>query len=169
MAENTGVRTYAGIGSRRAPDDVLALCIRIAAKFRRNGWRLRSGHSIGCDQAFEVGARGEADVFLPWKDFEAESPVLGRKFIMPSVPALEVVGRYHPAVERLSMSGMRLHARNAHIILGASLNDPASYVLCWTPDEQRSGTAMGLRIARAYNIPVHNLNDPEVRELWESW
>lgn len=163
------VRRYAGIGSRRAPDDVLALCIRVAEKLKRNGWYLRTGHAIGCDQAFEAGAGKLAEVFLPWKDYEENIPVLGEKFIMPTVPAMEIVAALHPAPERLSMAAVRLHARNCHIILGRCLNDPVDHVVCWTPDEERGGTAMGLRVAREHGIPVHNLHEEGARRRWESW
>lgn len=160
--------TYAGIGSRRAPADVLELCTRIAHQNRDRGRKLRSGHAIGCDQAFELGAGAYAEVFLPWKDFEESCPTWGTVFIMPSISALEVVQEHHPAPHRLSMAGMRLHARNCHIILGRCLNDPVDYVICWTRDEERSGTAMGLRVARAYGIPVYNLANAQTRASWEA-
>lgn len=159
--------TYAGIGSRRAPHDILGLCTRIARCMVKRDWILRSGHAIGCDQAFELGACEESEVFLPWKDYESEVPLRGGFMIMPTVEALQMVPEYHPAPERLSMAVARLHARNCHIILGPHLNEPVDRVICWTADESRGGTSFGLRMARALDIPIHNLHDNRVRRDYE--
>lgn len=161
------MRLYAGIGSRRAPAPTLSLCTSIARHLRVRGWVLRTGHAIGCDQAFEDGAGDRSEVFLPWKDYEFAAPLNGEVFRMPSAQALEMAVELHPAPERLSMPAIRLHARNCHILLGRCLNDPVAAVVCWTKDEERGGTAFGLRLARKHEIPVHNLWNPEVREEWE--
>lgn len=158
---------YAGIGSRRAPADVLGLCTRIASTLAARGRVLRSGHAIGCDQAFEAGAGDRAEVFLPWRDYEGDVEVLGQVRLMPTVKAIEMVPGFHPAPERLSMASLRLMARNAHIILGPMLDEPVGLVICWTLDEERGGTSAGLRLARQRDIPVCNLAERAVRVHWE--
>lgn len=162
------MKTYAGIGSRRAPDEILGLCSLIGGAMRRHGWILRSGHAIGCDQAFEFGARDEAEVYLPWKDYEADHELLANvAFVMPTIEAIQMVPKYHPAPMRLSMSSIRLLARNCHILLGPGLDMPVDRVICWTEDEERGGTSFGLRIARELGITVDNLADPVVHSLYE--
>lgn len=167
-------KIYAGIGSRQVPPEIEMLCRQIAVMLRAQGWHLRSGHAIGCDQAFERGAREDATVFLPWKDYEDQAPLYATGVqLVPSIASLETVAKYHPAVERLSMAAIRLHGRNAHIILGDKLDDPVDQVVCWTPNEKRGGTSQALRIAEDYGIPVHNLNDPLVaaefkRACWDA-
>lgn len=71
---------------------------------------------------------------------------------------------HHPAWERLGRGARSLHARNCHQILGRDLNDPAAFVVCWTPDgattdpgPSTGGTGQALRIAAAHGIPVFNL------------
>jgi hypothetical protein len=75
---------------------------------------------------------------------------------------------HHPAWERLSPGPRALHARNCHQILGRDLNDPVSFVVCWTPDgattnpgPSTGGTGQALRIAAAHGISVFNLARPE--------
>lgn len=164
------MRCYAGIGSRRAPDHVLGLCTRLGVKMCQHGWVLRSGHAIGCDQAFEAGAyspdRVRAQIFLPWKDYESEIPATGQVQRVPVTAAIHLVARYHPTPERLSRAAVRLHARNCHILLGPALDDPVDRVICWTRNEARGGTAFGIRVARELGIPVHNLADEDVRSAY---
>ena len=82
----------------------------------------------------------------------------------------------HPAWSRCSKSVRSLHARNAHEILGADLDDPVSFVVCWTPDgsidgasRQSGGTGQALRIAALYSVPVFNLRRPEHRARIERY
>lgn len=57
-------------------------------------------------------------------------------------------------------------ARNAQIILGATLTKPAQQVICWTPGGVAiGGTAVGIRLAMAYWLPVWNLGLPDEMEL----
>lgn len=161
---------YAGIGSRQAPPEILGLCTRIAHRLRGLGDTLRTGHAIGCDQAFERGAEHNAEVFLPWRDYEQDVYVWGRLWPMPTIEAIQMVPKYHPAPERLSMAAVRLHARNLQILLGPVVKldpEPVDRVICWTADEKRGGTAFGIRAARELGIPVHNLHDPFVRAGYE--
>jgi hypothetical protein len=44
--------TYAGIGARHTPPDVLALMHRIAGALAQRCWVLRTGGAPGADQAF---------------------------------------------------------------------------------------------------------------------
>lgn len=165
MSPGESIQRYAGIGSRRAPSHILGLCGLIAHTLRGEGWTLRSGHAIGCDQAFEYDAEAEAEVFLPWRDFESDVLcTASRVRLMPSIEAIEMVERVHPTPARLSMASVRLHARNCHIILGDDLGTPVDRVICFTADEHKGGTAFGLRLARQRRIPIDNLADPKVFE-----
>lgn len=157
---------YAGIGSRKAPPEILGLCRRIAEKLR-DDWTLRTGHAIGCDQAFELGAGAFAHVFLPWHDFEVEVQTQGAVWQQPQVRAESMVDDYHPAPHLLSTAARKLHARNCHILLGPNLDDPVKKVICWTRNENRGGTALGVRIAHSHGIPVHNLYESYTRRMYE--
>jgi hypothetical protein len=75
-----------------------------------------------------------------------------------------MAAEHHPAWDRLGRGPRALHARNCHQILGRDLNDPASFVVCWTPDGATTqpgpatgGTGQALRIAASHSIQVFNL------------
>lgn len=158
---------YAGIGSRETPQDTLVWMYEHAAQLADCGWWLRSGGAPGADSAFENGANLQAvprmgrnafkQIFLPWDGFQqryvAEDPQ--HIFTPPSEKAFEIAKKYHLAWHKCSDGARSLHARNSHIILGPHLAEPVKFVLCWTPwGEGGGGTGQGIRIARAYNIPV---------------
>ncbi len=50
------IRYYAGIGSRKTPEEILVIMTHIAVRMRNLGWVLRSGCALGADTAFENGA-----------------------------------------------------------------------------------------------------------------
>lgn len=145
---------YAGVGSRETPEDVCVFMKTIAERLGSRGWVLRSGGARGADTAFAAGA--------PRKQVFRHSDPLPQA-------ALDSVARFHPAPGRLTAVGWRLHARNAQIVLGANLDDPVRFVLCWTPGGSGSGgTGQALRIARAHGIPVYDFgvagNEGAVRQ-----
>lgn len=166
------MKAYAGIGSRRTPPLVLAAMETIAAALAEGGWTLRSGHAPGADQAFERGAGGSAEVYLPWVGFEEDVPVLGKTMPYPSTTAHWIAADHHPAWNYLKRGARTLHARNSHQILGLELGDPSAFVLAWTPDgsvdgtgKDGGGTAQALRVATAYGVPVLNLKNRDARRL----
>lgn len=168
-------RAYAGIGSRATPPAVLELMTRAASWLSTEGWVLRTGMATGADQAFYGGAstRGALELYLPWPTFEADAhaPNCGsEQFVLgqPTAAAYELAARFHPAWSRLTRAVRALHARNAHQVLGADLQSPARFVLCWTPDgsldgrgQRVGGTGQALRIAHHHDIPIFNLARPE--------
>ena len=159
--------SYAGIGSRSTPPDVLSLMEAIAIKFSALDYTLRSGHAPGADQAFERGAGGNAEIYLPWPSFEAGVPPHGKVFPMPDASAYNVAAKYHPAWDRCSRGARMLHARNSHQVLGQNLDDPVEFVVCWS--DGAGGTEQALRIAADKNIPVDNLYDDATRALYSDW
>lgn len=157
------MRKYAGIGSRRTPEEMLRLMSRVAARLGELGLVLRTGGAPGADQAFMSGAAGSlVEVFLPWPSYEG----LGGKARLdrPLPGAFEIASRHHPAWGGLKDSVRALMARNVHVLLGASLEEPAAFVLYWTEDEGRGGTAHALRVARAYGILTVHLGKPDALE-----
>lgn len=153
---------YAGIGSRETPDEILDVMQEIALDLGGRGFVLRSGHAPGADQAFEKGARGyDAQIFLPWMGFgrtvAIDAPHVQH---LPTHNALNTVSKYHPNPKALSAGARLLHARNAQIVLGQSLDDPVDFIICWTKDAKGGGgTGQALRIARDKRIPWFDLAD----------
>jgi hypothetical protein len=167
-------RIYAGIGSRRAPGDVLELIERLARRLRQRGWTCRTGHAPGCDQAFERGAGRQAEVYLPWPTFERSVPLQAGTIIeRPEPEAFDLAAALHPAWPRLGRGVRALVARNGHQVLGRDLRTPVSAVVCWTPDAATAlreispatgGTGQALRIACRHGIPILNLARPDHRK-----
>lgn len=162
---------YAGIGARATPAPILGMMRRLARALDARGFTLRSGGATGADSAFEAGADG-AEVFLPWRGFNGRAAPIG--FDCPTPEAHALSARFHPNWASLSYSARRLHARNAHQVLGLDLSTPALFVLCWTPDgavaatsSTTGGTGQAIRIAAAHEVPVFNLARPEHRATWE--
>lgn len=151
------MKTYAGIGSRETPENLLDIMIHIGATLAKAGWLLRSGAANGADTAFESGcdqSRGAKEIFLPWRYYnQSRSP-----YYQPSDKAFDIAAEFHPAWSKLSDSVMKLHARNVHIMLGEHCDTPVDMVICWTPEGRvQGGTGQALRMADGYNIPVFNL------------
>jgi hypothetical protein len=122
----------------------------LACALRLGGYWLRSGGAEGADSAFELGA----SFMKPGTGRHGRARIFRADDATPM--AIEMARRHHPCWGLCDTYARRLHGRNAMIILGPELNEPVKFVLCWTPDEEKGGTALGIRIARARGIPVVN-------------
>jgi len=166
---------YAGIGSRSTPGKILMLMRDIGVELAYDGYVLRSGHAPGADQAFEQGAGGLAEIFLPWQNYESGTLIKTGSHVSLTPPkiAYEIAADFHPAWDRLSEPVRKLHARNVQQIFGPTCDEesePVEFVICWTPDGKASGgTGQAIRVAEAFGIPVRNLRDPEQYRLASEW
>ncbi|MDI3258371.1 MAG: hypothetical protein QJR02_01420 [Sinobacteraceae bacterium] len=149
---------YAGIGARETPADVCLLMTRVATKLARRGMILRSGGARGADAAFEAGVSDPnfKEIYLPWKGFAGNSST--RCGVTDE--ARRLAEQFHPRWSSLRPAAQLLVARNGFQVLGADLQSPSAFVLCWTKNgEAVGGTGQAIRIALARNIPVFNLFD----------
>ena len=147
---------YAGIGSRSTPESILEKFIEIASELAVKGCILRSGGADGADLAFEYGCvqkDGKMEIFIPWANFNNNPS----RLFNPTPEAFELSSKYHPYWHNLKQGAKRLHARNAHQILGLDLKTPVDFVICWTG--LSGGTNQALRIAKSYKIPIFNFID----------
>ena len=167
--------TYAGIGSRETPNNILHLMDAIATHLSLLGFTLRSGGAPGADSAFESGcdrAAGKREIYIPWPGFQHRFSVRDdRGFVQVGVGknALDMAAKYHPAWERCSRGAQALHARNCYQVLGRRLDTPVNFVICWTKHAAGSGgTGQALRIAKDHDIPIYDLCDPDARAYWEN-
>lgn len=154
--------SYAGIGSRETPPDVLASMRQIAGTLEAKGWLLHSGAAPGADSAFESGT-SKREVFLPWKGFEGRS---GAGYTVPSgqtkAKAEEIAAAHHPRWQYLTRGAKALHTRNVLQIHGKDLESPVSAVICWTKGGRgEGGTGQAIRIAKGMGIPVLDLGGTE--------
>lgn len=157
---------YAGIGSRRTPNDILPVMQDFAYAMKHAV--LRTGGAEGADMAFEFGANlsySKREIYLPWKGFNG---CLNAELHEPTEQAMQVAEHYHPGWCYLKRPARLLMGRNSHQVLGRNLDDPVEMVVCWTPDGsldgsggQSGGTGQALRIAADRGIEVFNLQRPE--------
>lgn len=145
---------YAGIGSRRTPDAIIAQMKLAGAMLAIQGYTLRSGmapRSVpyvpgtdSADLAFEAGC----------------DSVSGAKVIRCTSmwePALTHAAAFHPNWQACNEHARSLHARNSLIMLGDTLDTPVAFVACYTDGGGVvGGTGQALRIARHLSIPVFN-------------
>lgn len=171
-------KVYAGIGARRTPSDVLDVMRETAYFLAKHGWTLRSGGAPGADTAFEAGAYEayatephipQPDIFLPWPCFNDHRA--DDRHSAPYPGAMNIAAHHHPAWARCNGPARLLHARNAHIILGADVHHPfvPRFVICWTSRGKRGGgTGQALRIADYYGVPIYDLALSAARDFVES-
>ena len=148
------MKSYAGIGARDCPKWILDLLAKTAYWLSYKGYILRSGAAEGCDSAFEYGCdkgTGQKEIFLPWKGFNNSKSTL----VVKDEKAFDVAKLYHPRFDTLSNGAKKLQVGSSHQVLGWNLNEPSSFVLCYTKNGNgNGGTGQALRIAKGYNIPI---------------
>lgn len=162
---------YAGIGSRTTPNDVCRKMTSIARQLRDKGYILRTGGAVGADAAFALGAGKDAEIFLPWANYNRDENTFDKHaMIYKGVcdDAIRIAKQFHPAYDLLSYGATKLIARNTYQILGPNLDDPVHFVICWTPSTNHGGTSQAIRIANHHHVPVYNLHDEDTYETIES-
>lgn len=160
------MKSYAGIGSRETPGHIGKMMVEIAQFLEKQHVILRSGGATGADTFFESGvSTGEMkEIYLPWRGFNGNR---SNRWSIPE-PAFEIAKTYHGGFDRLSPGAQKLMARNTQQILGAELDDPVMFVICFTQDgcESRTtrnrltgGTGQAIAIASDLSIPIVNLRN----------
>jgi len=165
-----------GLGLGKPRRNFLLKTKKLAVQLTVAGYQLRSGGATGADSAFLAGALAAEDavvspravVYLPWEGYNRVEERPGMKVVTKIVPeAFEIASKAHPNWRAVKASGRKLHARNVHIILGASLRDPVDFVVCWTQGGVKGGTGVAMEIARRYGVPCFNLWDNDVSRVLE--
>lgn len=151
-------KAYAGIGSRKTPEDVCQLFTGFAGLAEELGWTLRSGAADRADVAFEAGVKHDIhkEIYLPWGAFNGSKSMRTHPSKDAMKMAEELLGPGH--WNNLSQGDRKLHARNCHQILGQHLNDPVQFVFCWTEGgKEKGGTATALKLANLHGLPIFNM------------
>lgn len=149
--------TYAGIGSRQTPPDILQVMKSLAEELQELGYTANTGDAGGADKAFRDGT-SKKNIFTPKQ---------------ATTRTLEIAKEIHPAWDRMDDYSRKLQARNTNQIFGAKLDTPVDFVLAWTQDgledyNMRSiksgGTGQAIDMASRKGIPVINLANPDWRQ-----
>lgn len=162
---------YAGIGSRKTPDAILARMTALAAKLDGLGYTLRSGGAGGADTAFAEGATSKK-VYLPWRGFAGLTFDFETYLPCASATAKDIASRYHPRWAYLNYGERSLHTRNVCQVLGDDMSTPAVFVVYWAPRNEvtnavEGGTGQAIRIAEAYGIQTFHLGEVTDEEVLE--
>jgi hypothetical protein len=155
MENKTGLKYYAGVGSRETPIDIQLLMADIADFMGRKQFILRSGGAKGADDAFERGAKNSGH---PFEIFRPEDA---------TPEAIEIAKNCHPNWNACDEFAKKAHGRNSMILFGEGLRTPANMVICWTPrGEIIGGTGQTIRMAKDYFIRVINLFDKKNQDYF---
>lgn len=169
--EIEGSSSYAGIGSRKTPGSILDVMSKAAYYLAIKNWSLRSGGAQGADRAFEdaILCHDKLPRIDGRKATTGHHLTIYRSAHIKQAPENEkseelnkIARTYNKGFDSKPLYVQGLLVRNVQIILGHYANNPVKFVVCWTPNAQPvGGTGMGIRIAEAHNIQVHNLADPD--------
>lgn len=166
----TNMKYATFVGSRKAPDAVIKECSKMVSEYVKRGYKVRSGNAEGFDQSLKDVGENDREIYLPYKDFGPK--LKGKNVYIPDIEfnnydkAVALVNKLHPN-KQLKEWQMKYLARDVYQVLGKDLNTPSELVICWTEDgadniemltSKTGGTAMAIRIAEYYHIPVININ-----------
>lgn len=161
---------YAGVGSRKPPEDILRRLAKYASILEGWGYTLRSGGAIGCDKAFERGVvdSSKKEIFRS-NDAEPWAYDYVRKCLPKDRPPYDDPKGYvnwDPYIKGLL-------ARNMMQVLGKDGDSPVDFLVCWAPLEdvltsKVGGTGYAIRCAMLNRIPVYNVACPKRRKEFEA-
>lgn len=186
------MKYYTGIGSRETPREILDLMEDIAFKLAHLGYILRSGCAGGADTAFQNGAMQYVwettpaisdlptlgQLYIPWdrftkvdSDYKDWYKVLDR--MSKKSEAYQLASETHPAWDKCSVGAKALHARNTFQVLGSTLDNPSSFLICYAKVDKhgniKGGTATDWNLAKAHGVPCFNLYNEDDKQRLINW
>lgn len=158
---------YTGIGARKTPQDILKAMWSFGRFMASWQHTLRSGGAEGADETFEIGCAtngGKMEIYLPYRRFRGNKSEL-----FGSTPeARRIAKEFHPNWGALGSKGRDFMGRNVYQILGAGLDKPSDFVVCYTMNGLiTGGTGQALRMAEAYKIPIFNFGSMSLDDMNE--
>lgn len=176
---STKTMTFAGVGSRNTPPDMLKEMARVANKLEGLGYTLNTGLTFGkqaegADKAFADGFTDKSKVNLFTPEIHGKRP-------REQAVAKEI----HETPEKLTEGSLKLQARNTSQVFGDKLDTPVDFVLAWTPlnnngevvthadqryyggkdsNNNTGGTGQAIALASLKGMPVINMADPKWEE-----
>jgi hypothetical protein len=171
--------TYAGAGSKDAPEDVQKVMQETGKRFHEKGWVLRSGGEGDPEKGFMMmySRLTKTRIFLPfdgynsWVDTDRDC---GCTAVGENMAARELA-RAGPGFDDLDATFTLKRTRDVCRVLGKDLRSPARRVICWTPDGAETASDCGpitdssymvIRLATRFDIPVDNLSNENTFERY---
>lgn len=177
--------TYAGIGSRKTPAEVLEEMQKIAEKLESSGYKLQTGYkkrkgSIveeeGADKAFSSGVKKPANKELFGPDMVNDTAMRVAYEIhsdlgdMANYTYKKWVDEVGEAKAREYAEGTKnLQARNTFQVFGRNLDTPVDFVLFYAEEKEgdlrpKGGTGQAVEMARRKGIPTINMKNSNWRK-----
>lgn len=157
---------YALVGSQKTQELAPAayqMGFDVARFMANQHWCLRSGGARGMDVAGEAGCdyvKGCKEIFLGNGGVRRYGP--SHPGYMDWNSAYQLAEAIHPAWDKCNPGVRKLHARNCFQILGARLDRPVKFMVCWTLGGQEiGGTRTAIKIAQKFDIPYINIGGLE--------
>ncbi len=179
----TPTMTYAGIGSRETPQEILDLMTKAAEYLDGLGYTLRSGAADGADTAFEKGATkkeifkgfdpaGETEVKIAHEihpDLKGAMNASKNKKIKAKLAEGATQQEAEKSGERSAWAVQNLMARNTNQVFGKNLDSSVDFVLFYAketdnPLRPKGGTGQAVEMARRKGIPTINMADANWRD-----
>ncbi len=176
---------YAGIGSRKTPDDIRLEMSAIASELDEDGYTLQtgigfSGNPEDADLAFSNGSKNKTLFGPGWMRRESNGSRIVDAYTDYQLSTTNsVVDEVHrnplaldkidPKTGEVKKGGRQLMARNTYQIFGANLDTPVDFVLYWGIDRPGDirpdgGTGQAVEMARRKGIPCINMAIPGWRD-----
>lgn len=176
-------RKIAIVGSRKTPDNILTVMMRLARAVCDIGYLIQSGEADGADNAAHIGARQSsryAEIgfagYLPWNGMKTNRGLIyvdqsdgiydASTFdTWEQAKALAYSAR--GSFNGLGRGGVSLHTRNAFQILSPSLQHPVDRCVFWASPigngaTVEGGTNTAVQLALRHSVPLVNLYYEEV-------
>ena len=183
--EGQKTMTYAGIGSRKTPDEVLEAMTEAAQWLESKGYKLQTGYKRktgdrikeeGADKAFSIGTKNK-ELFGP--DMANDKTIAIAHEVYPNLKGMwehtynkwvETVGE--TKAKEYADGAINLQARNTFQVFGASLDTPVDFVLFYAeetsnPLRPKGGTGQAVEMARRKGIPTINMVNKDWRKQLE--
>lgn len=180
--------TYAGIGSREAPVEVLKQMTEVAKYLEGIGYTLNTGKTYPAKPssdpkyqaqyeerlAFSKKHNGKVGLDEEGADRAFSLGATKKNLFYPGKQGSRakeqtIAKEIHPNPEALSQGALKLMARNTNQIFGDNLDTPVDFVLFYAKEtggiRPQGGTGQAVEMARRKGIPTINMANPNWRQL----
>ncbi len=163
---------YAGIGYISTPEKVREQMTTIGSQLAEMGFVLRSGNTIGAEQAWEeLVPENKKEIMVPQTKPNCPHGIVP-DFIMEQSEF--VIEHYHKtysdSFHKNNAYVQYLHLRNLNILYGKDLNDPVDFVVYWNAGDSLMGNVAHIvSMANELKIPCFNIWNQEDQQAMDEF
>lgn len=157
-------KTATLIGSRKPPERIARVAVQIGRALSERGIIGYSGGAPGMDSQFMFDYSPDRRVIILPEDGFNNLYANGKDVIdftqLDTYKAADIARTVAGHFDSQGDYTQRRYSRNTYQVLREDLNSPTDFVLFWAEEVNLSvkgGTAIAVRVARKYGVPVFNL------------